>query len=336
MGLPNRELKKDCNDESLTPQERDECLKYKTQDELLADPDLYSQILVYAVPYEEPFIEIIDALFQDGIYSIEIDGIDGGSKVYIDYLPLFMGTAKYYDVNTGYGCFVNGNGVLLHPDDDDKNAGAIETKARYIIPTEYAMKHLTMKEKYNLVENGLCWMIHNKVVTKKKWYQTGLFMILTFVFAIVLTVYGQPMMLIGLVGSTIVSGVFGDKAGIVLGILMAAWTLGTSLISTAYTITMNTLSLIARLANQIARLFFSYKMDDITDEAKSIADEQRATEDAINDIKQEALYIPFGDQLESMYITMYEMLYNQAYDQMASYSRLTTVDTNRNYTKGIA
>lgn len=334
MGLPNRELPKDCEDQDLTPEELADCLEYKTKDELLADPDLRSQILTYAVYYEEPYIDVIDALLANGIFYIEVEGVDGGPHTTIDYHPSTLGLAsQYVDPLTGYACFVDGAPVLLNPTQEEIDAGAKQMRGRYIIPLDYIQNELTLREKHDMVENGLCWLMHNQKRTKKKWYQTGFFKILVWVVAFVMAIYGQPMMLIGLVGSTIATGLLGQKAGIVFGILMAVWTLGSSLMSSAYTIGINTFSMVANLANQVSRLYFAYALESIKDEAKQLMTEQEATEDAIDDIRKEALYIPFSDVVDSIYYTMYDLLYNQTYDQMSMYNQLTTVSTVRNYKK---
>jgi len=334
MGLPNRELKKNCEDPELTPEEREECLDYKTSKELLEDKDLYTQILTYAVYYEEPYIDLIDQLIASGIYQIEVEGIDGGEGTTITYMPAMGPSGKYEDFATGMMCQIDGAGVLLNPDEDEIKAGATKKRLRYIIPVEYIQKHINMRDKYNTIENGLCWLIHNQKITKKKWYQTGFFRILVWVVAIAMAPT-NPMMLIGLVGSTIVTGVFGSKAGMVLGIITAIYTLGSSLLSNTYTFTMNTLSMVADLTSKIYSLYFSYQTDNIIDDIKDINDKSKATQEAIDEMQKEALYIPFSDVVDNMFHSMYELLYNEAYSMLYNYDRMTSVNHLQNLNKGI-
>ena len=198
--------------------------------ETLDDPDTVLYGITYAAKYEEPFIEVIDRLKASSSYSIFIEGIDGTPEAgTIRYISSVLGLG-YQDPTTSLTCFINDVPIhLAEPDGGPED----RIDARYIIPLE-EIQDMNMMDKYDAVQNALCFVIHKQEIIKLKWYQTRLFQIVLWVAAFALAATGNPTMLVGMAATTIAKAINDDLA-IIIGIVFAVYTLGTGLVSSGTT-----------------------------------------------------------------------------------------------------
>lgn len=327
MGIPNRTpktKKKDCDNWDAAA---NKCLDDDDSFESTLDNADYKHIfMTYCVPYEDPYKDIIDSIYG-GKKSIELKF--HGITVTAGYNNDFSGiqtnpvNPNYCDAEmTGNAAAFKVDGVTMSIDPDE------DEKPQFLIPMEVFRLRRDLREKHDDIGNALTFVVMAEKTVKLKWYQTGFFRIFMWVVALVAAVYGFPQMLIGMVTSTVLSMVFGDKIAAIVGILMAIYTLGTSLATAAVNM-MSIFQQIADIASQIASLYFKSTIEDIQNKLEDISEQSKKTQEAIDEMSKEMLYIPIGDVLDTIYATMYDLMYNGAYSMVYNYDRMITVDHMR-------
>lgn len=323
MGIPNKTpktRKKDCtNWDDAT----NTCLDDNDSfEDTLNNPDYKHIFMTYCVPYEEPYKDIIDSIYSNNA-NIELNF--HGITVSTGYNNALSGVSSD-PANPNYcdGTVASGSYAFMVDGVAMQTSGADE-KPQYLIPMEVFRLRRDLREKHDDIGNALTLVVMAEKTVKVKWYQTGFFRILTWIVAIVFAVYGNPQMLIGMITSTILTAVLGDTLSAVVNILTAIYTLGTSIANSAISI-MNIITKVVDIASNIMSMYFKASIENIQDKIKDIADKAEETQEAINEIARDMIYIPFGDALETIYSVMYDLMYNGAYQMSYNYDRLISVE----------
>jgi len=322
MGIPNRTpktRKKDCDNWDSV---NNTCLDTDDSFESTLDnPDYKHIFLTYCVPYKPPYDKVIDDIYgTNGAIKFSFHGItiETGNK--IDFGSWTPTSTNYCEGNVaGSNYSFTVDGVRMSFDNPD------DGEPQYLIPIEYFLTERTLKEKHKDLGEALTMVVMAEKTVKVKWYQTGFFKIFMWVVAIGLAVTGNPMMLIGMVTSTVITAVFGDKIAMLVGIVMAIYTLGTSLANAAVS-TLNILSQVADIASKIMSLYFKNAYDKISGEIEDINEKSKSTREAIDEMTHEMIYIPIGDVIDTIFTSMYDLMYNGAYNIIYDYSHYTKVN----------
>ncbi len=261
----------------------------ETLEDMIDDPTVKHIWVSYSAERLGDYMSIIDELLNLGDYGFESHGVE------------FIHTG----VGTGAILTVDGE---EQPTDEDQ-------KAQYMIPMEWLFDR-DLKIKYTDVEKCLKIWIFKEEKTKLKWYETGLFRILTWVVALVLAYFGQYQMLIGMISSTVINEVFGDKLGVVLNTVMVIYSFATGNIGSGITKAINLFSFVASIAGNIAKLYFMSESEKLASKAEHRDEEMEKTQDAIDELSSKNIYWAITDQLDSIHYTMYELpyaIYDAAY-----------------------
>jgi hypothetical protein len=153
----------------------------------------------------------------------------------------------------------------------------------------------------------------NQVETiKLKWYQTGLFKLLTFIVTVVLAIVTGQFYLIGIaIGLNIAMKVLGEflppEVMAVLAVV-AAVTFGD------FSGLANSFATVANITNSISQVYFIKEQGKMLEQLETYKDMIEAEQEALEEMQKETLYIPF-DSYTSYFNTVYDTLYN-AYDGM--------------------
>ncbi len=297
IGIPNQEPPEDPDNPS--PPEA------QTMQEMLEDSETIMYGITYAAKYEEPFIEIINRLKALGSYTVYIEGIDGTPEAGTIFYQqgTIQGIDGGVDPLTGLVCYINNN--LVKYIDADGNVDE-NISARYIIPLEEIEK-MTMMDKYDAVQNALCFVIHKQTKTRLKWYQTRLFQIVLWVAAFALAATGNPTMLVGMAATTMAKAINDDLA-IIIGIVFAVYTLGTGLVSSGTTMAGNFANL-TKLVEAVSRYYFSQEFKQLQAEVDAGNEENADILDQLKEFQQRGIFMPL-DRIGAYADTVTESLYN--------------------------
>ncbi len=300
LGIPNKEPAKDPDD----PPPPDA----QTMEEILEDSETIMYGITYAAKYEEPFIGIID-MITDNTYEMVIDGIDGGEEGSIiyrtkgDYDSIASGAL---DPHTMMTCAINGVDILYRPPVGE------DVEPRYVIPLQYLTK-LNLMDKYDAVQNALCFVVHKKTVTKLKWYQTRLFQILLWVAAFALAATGNPTLLIGMSATTLAKAINDDLA-IIIGIVFAVYTLGTGLVSSSTTMAGNFANL-TKLVEAVSKYYFNNEFEMLQAQVDAGNDENEEILEQLQEFKKRGIFMPldrigaYADTITGSLYNMYDVVF---------------------------
>ena len=148
-----------------------------------------------------------------------------------------------------------------------------------------------------------------------EWYQTGLFKLIAFIVAIILGYVSFGVLGVAMViGIKILTEVLVDYVSpeimAVIGIVIAVVSLAMGDFASAT----NTFAAVANVANSISQFYFVKENIAVQDELAQISDDKKIAQEAIDEMSNDFLYIPF-DSYTNYYDTQYSMLYN-AYDSV--------------------
>ncbi len=196
----------------------------------------------------------------------------------------------------------------------DGNSFGIGDKELYILPVDIFSDMIMIDRYKHLNEIFRIWA-NVEEETDLEWYQTGLFKLVAFVVAVILGYVS-----FGLLGAFVVFGVqilsmvaasyLSPEVMAIVSIILAIVAVATMDIG----FTINTFAAVANVANSISQYYFVKENMRIQDKLTDISDEQKVTQDAIDEMSNDFLYIPF-DSYTNYYDTQYSMLYN-AYDSV--------------------
>jgi len=312
IGIPNKEPPED-PDNPAPPEAQ-------TMSEMLDDPTTIMYGITYAAKYEEPFIEIIDQLKAAGTYVVDIEGIDGTPNAgQIVYRPgSFSSLGGGLDPATSLACYINNAIVMYRPPGGEPEDNV---DPRYIIPIEF-IQDMNMMDKYDAVQNALCFVIHKQEVVHLKWYQTKLFQILMWVGAFAIAVVTQnPMVIVAMLGSTLLQFVNEDLA-LIVSIAFAVYSLGTGLLSSGTTMAANFAN-ITKLIEAVSKYYFKQSLDDIRADILAGEKENEDIVEQLDEFLSKGIFMPldhignyFDHITESLY-NMYDLVYeNENYLQL--------------------
>ena len=273
-----------------------------TLEDMMLDPTVKHIWVSYSVEYKDPYTGIIDDLIALGDYGFESHGV----------------TFRHRRRGPGTNVlFVDG---VPQPDEADEDG----QPAQYMIPLEWLKDERNLKEKYKDVENCLKIWVFKEEKIKLKWYETGLFRILSWVAAIVAAYFGYYQMLLGMISSSIINKVFGAKAGIIISIVVAIYSFDFKSIASAVTKALNIFQFVANIAAKIFSLYFMSESEKLAAKAEAREEGMEETQDAIDELSAKSIYWAITDQLDNMYYTMYELPY-AIYDAAYSTDRFLTL-----------
>ena len=194
----------------------------------------------------------------------------------------------------------------------------------YIPVTDLGLKSLTYKQLHNVITSSMSMMVLSVVTVKSKWYQTMFFQAVMFAVIIVITIVtgGIAMGLLAFLGLAGVDlGVFGQ----ILTVVMAIYTMGTSLAASGYTLTTNTLltgaqtlTSLASVASEISTKGAMKTLADKAKETQAALDESNKLMEEINENTNPGLWMGIDDRSPDMLYLMssteamcnYDLLYN--------------------------
>ena len=122
----------------------------------------------------------------------------------------------------------------IHPSRDYTFEGV------YIPVTDLGLKSLTYKQLHNVIARSMSLIVLSVVTVKSKWYQTMFFQAIMFI-VIVIVIYFTGGILMGMLAFLGMAGVDLGVFGQILTVVMAIYTMGTSLAASGYALTTNTL-----------------------------------------------------------------------------------------------
>jgi len=208
------------------------------------------------------------------------------------------------DPLTGLACYIN-NSLVTYTVPGGEPEDAVDP--RYVIPLEYIQK-MNLMDKYDAVQNALCFVVHKQTEVKLKWYQTKLFQILMWVGAFAAAILTKnPMIIIAMLGTTLVKFVDEDLA-IIIGIAFAVYTLGTGLVTAGTTMASNFAN-ITKLVEAVSRYYFKQSLDDIKAEILEGKTENEDIVEQLDEFLNKGIFMPL-DRLGNYYDQVTESLYN--------------------------
>ena len=317
LGIPQR-----------TPKKGDDDPAADSFEGALANPEYKVMMLTYAVPYEEPYKDLIDEMYGTGGYSFEISPRAAG-----------MGTTK---IEFGSGAQ---NFQLVmdpdHPTDYCKSSvkGGIGTSPwmtidgermtvespdvpQYMLPIEYFKHDRTMIEKYDDLREAMTLFVFAQKTVKLSWWQTGLFKIFTYIVMVAIAVYSGNWQILAIsFGSTLVAKIFGAKIGAIFNLIMALYSFGTSLANGGLT-GLQMFTSVANIASLAFNVYVIDRMEQIQAKAEALDEEMEDHEDEIGDMTKTAVNIStLSDKNDAFYAIAYESVY-AAYDEAYDYDKM--------------
>ena len=271
--------------------EAEELEPIETLEDMMADATVKHIWVSYSAERKGDYISIIDKMLSIGDYGFTSHGV------------------KFVHKKLGMGARLEVDGEVQEITDDQK--------PQYMIPMEWLKDERNLKEKYSDVENCLKIWVFKEDKIKLKWFQTGLFRILSWVVALVLAYYGQVQMLLGMLTSTAITAVFGGKKAIVLNTIIAIVSFNPESLASNIGGYLNLFSFVAGIATSIAGLYFMSQSEKLARKAENRDEEVEKIQDAIDELSTKNIYWPITEQLDNMYYTIYELPYN-LYEQAAS------------------
>ena len=180
----------------------------------------------------------------------------------------------------------------------------------YIPVTDIGLKSLTYKELHNVIARSMSMMVLSVVTVKSKWYQTMFFQAIMFVVIVVIVVLtgGILMGLLAFLGMAGVDlGVFGQ----ILTVVMAIYTMGTSLAASGYTLTTSTLltsaqtlTSLAVVASDISTKGAMKALEDKSKETQAALQESDKLIEEIDENTSPGLWMGIDDRLPDMLYLM--------------------------------
>ncbi len=264
------------------------------------EKNIQNMWLCYAMPYQlmaeylPDIAEEVLNMYNSEVINIEVDGVN------ITYFPAAVGTGVWPELGiagraySGVESPIEGGGTLTVP---------------LLIPLEM-VKDMTITERYHLKRYGLCFITTIQVKEDLEWYQTQLFIAISWAIAIVMAAFGMPVLMLGMVTGRMASGLLKDypELAILVGIIIGVVTFDPATFAAATTASQ--FSTIASFAQQAASLYLHRATTLLTKEFEKASEENKLVEDAMDEYNRKAIYMPFGDRLDQMYYAMYDMAYD--------------------------
>jgi hypothetical protein len=254
-------------------------------------------VMLYCVPYEDPYKEALNGLLTDdhSSYTFETHGIK---------LTTYKTKGLMID------------GVKLEGDDDFKPQFVFPNEE--IISTTPGDAKFNLTEKYNFLRDGWSMVIMAEKTVKVKWYQRGIFKILMVIVVVVIAVMtANPTMLITYFGMQIAARILPPKALAILSIVAAVYTLGTSL-STNVSM-MSQFVQVVKLADSLTQFYFMTATEDIQSEIGEYKEKTDKARDEIDELTNNGFNVWLGlDSVSNYYDDIYDIIY-KVYDTAYDY-----------------
>ncbi len=268
----------------------------------LSSPDVSKAMLSYSTDYKSPtFQPYIEEIYgEPGNYN---NVVFNTPHYHIEYSSIGSTDPLDPTVPTDSPLTINFDG----------NAFSVEGRGVMILPVDI-FQDMTMPDRY-LHMNEIFRLWGNTVVeVDLKWYETGLFKLVAFIVVVIIAMWTGQYYMIGVaigfkVGYQLLSEILPPEVLIILAVVYAVVTFD-------YSTTLSTFASIANVANNMSQYYFVKQTEDLQNELESYGDEQQQAQDAINEMTNDALYIPFDSYsryYDGMYSITYES-YGTAYD----------------------
>lgn len=318
LGIPNRDVDKDdspCEGYLF----REDCEAYMASDayegtggdsfqDVIDNEETKHIMLTYAVPYKDPYKEIIDTLLGTDGYLIQLkDGIN------IQWRK--TDNIKQADPETGYAMIFDYYPLELTNDDEELT----NLEVQYMIPMEWLLLNRTLVQKYGDLKESSTMIVYSQKTVKIKWYQTGLMQVIMGAIGLLVFIFtGNPAILIGLAVGYVVSKLnLSPALEAIIGVVLAVVTMGSSLAAMTFS---NMFNLVLGIVQKLANAYFKMEIASIKDDMEEIDEDIEATEDAINEMQRKGIYIPL-DNIQNYYDAQYTMQYD-IYEDGYNYDKM--------------
>ena len=275
----------------------------------LASPDIVKSIISYSVPFDnktfEPYIE-------------EVYGASGNYNQVVFNTPNYH--IEYYSTSS---TDENGNSISSSQINFDGESFSIDDRAVAILPIDIFVDMIMIDRYSSLNEIFRIWA-NTEVTVELKWYQTGLFKLVTFIIAAVMAIWSGGtsfMWFVGLqAGFAILSSFVSPEVMAIIAVVVAVVAMDFSKLGA----NLNSFAQISNIANNMSKFYFVGQTEKLNDQMSSYQEEQKAASDAIDEMRNDGLYIPM-DSYTSYYSGMYAMgmdSYTSVYESYYDYDKM--------------
>lgn len=283
----------------------------------LDQPDLKDAFLTYAsYRSDEIFGDWVNQVYhferqtQDPVEGMEVNETKKPPNVVYVNGELSFKYQTTMTMNGGTQYVISYGGGTFPADMTDEDTG--EPLPTYVVPFE-VVNQKKLHERFQAYNRTFTMFVYSEKTVKVKWYQTTLFrmilMVLGVIFSFVfLGATAAINMLVSMVISTILQAM-DPKIAALLGLVLFALTFDFSALNMGNILKFS--ENILKVVQTFHNVAFQQDIENLTEEVKSLGDETKEMAEEIDEIMNDAIYIPFYDRVDMMYNTVTELPYKQ-------------------------